>query len=574
MFSKLLTFSLYFLSLLYFPLFSYSQDTKEIKDTQIDSAWVSVSNDFIKISMDKKTGRYIVYDQMNYHPVANITPTPLPSFLTPTSPIPMVNKELSPLLGNSNALNMATLNIDNYPVIFGSSVGQWVSAPIVSSTNIVYAWRIGGVDVIQTLAIITNSETQFPDAVAISYDIRNTSSSNIRSAGARLVLDPTVGDGKETPFYLPDTSPIRTEYQATLGAIPTYWITADQKNTISPLSIKGLLTGDNTIPTSRVYFTTMKKTLLDIWDYQYLRRGRINERDNAVILYFDDKEIFPNTTQRVASAVVTIPSLLTVYQNNGLEVRANSFISKNTVPLSVDLWISNTRPDVFDTIEAHLNIPNSLELYDEQTKVISDMGSLNLTSSASWSLGTRGDSLGTYTINAQIRGLENGIMIAQLNIPITLFISPNIEKKNKEIFQETVQEAISNITKAPVLPTIEPTKTIVLEPFLEGDTLGSDSEQLAKIYRSLQTSNAEDNRYILQMIETEQQLLKEIQEAEKALQQVNKQYQILTEVYNRTYVDSSLTDQEHINIQGLVDNIQELEYSLRQKETAFSSLTN
>lgn len=565
------------LSFLFFFILSTFSFTHSQENTisLADTSWVSISNEFIKVSMDTNTGRYVIYDQINYHPVEPMAQLSFPNqYLIPTAEASTVDKELSSILGKApNTFNITSFNIDEFSVVFGSVNGNWIGSPIVEQDSIIYGWRIGGLDIIQTLSIITNPETLFPDGVAISYDVKNNNISNTRSIGTRMILDPTVGDRQKSPFYLPDNSSITTEYKAVTGSIPNYWIATDQTGSVSPLSIKGFLTGNNTTRPNTLYLTTMDKALLDIWDYKYTRRKRIEGDDSAIILYYNNKEVLPNSTTRLASTVITIPSLMNTFSNNGLEVRTSSFTSKYTTPLSIDLWVNNTKPGNFDAIDLTLIVPQELEIYDNPTKKITNVNMLNNTIPITWSIGNTEPIGNTYEISATVKGYKNDIIISQLEIPITISLRSDYKVQNQKELIETVTVSISDIAQFPILPTIPTTNTVVLESFLDGDTLGSASDRLAELYRYLKSANLEDNKQIIKMIETEQQLLKEIQETEQTLQQINNQYQILMNVYKRLYINSSLTDREHINIQGLIDNIQELEISLVEKERIFSTLS-
>jgi len=546
--------------------------------------WVSISNEYIKVSMDKKTGRFIIYDVINFYPQTSKEAIKLPDYLSDPSPIPIENKELSPILGQDpDVYNYTTINIDGYSVIFGSTDGIWISDPIVDRNNIIYAWRIGGVDIIQKIAITTNIDTQFVDAVSITYDIKNTSTNLTRKVGARLVFDPIIGDYKDIPFFIAQKRPIKNEYYAYRSMIPNYWIGADQKGTLSPLTIKGFLKGKGLITPDEFYLTTMQKILQDKWEFNYNKRNRLSQDDTAVVLKYSPKEVAPNSSITIASTMLAQPSLINKFNDNGLEVRISTFTSKNTTPLPIDIWISNTGPDIFDTVELKLVIPKELEIFGSPKQILHDIGSLTIAKSVSWNIGSKENIGSTYEASIQVQGFKNGIVSSSFEIPITFDLAQNFIEENEKVLEDIAQQINSNIIQLPQSPSInqplqntvpKQTNTIILTDFNEGDVEGSTIEQLKKIYRHLRSLNSEDNSQIIKMIETEYQLLKEIQDTENSIHKINIQYEILLGVYKRLYLDKTDIDREQINIQHVIDNIEELQSQLKVQEINFSNITS
>ncbi len=528
---------------------SYTQET----------SWVSISNEYISISVDKVTGRYIIYDATNSHIPSKIQKSFFPkNFLAPASPN---DSTLSPLLGDgTNAFNVTTFNIDGTPVVFGSSSGRWVDVPTVNSNSICYIWQIGTLNIIQRLEIITNFETLTPDAVEISYDVFNNHSRS-QQVQARMVLDTIINDGQSNTFFLPNNQPLVTEYSAALGVLPDYWMTSDHSGNISYLSLKSSMSQD--LKPNYFHITTIDRALKDVWEFTSRKNNKLIEKDVAVVMFFDNNNIAPKTSKRIASTVVGVPSLMNTFQNNGLEARTSSFVRQSTLPVYVTLWLHNTSSEIFDNVELELQIPNSLTSYDLLKQQIPDLSRIV---PVTWRLDTDAKLNDNYNILAIVKGYKNGRLVSIFDVPLLINIDPQLKNSALEL-ANTIKNAQDNAIILTNKNTVIP-----LEQFSKEDTLGSTSASLSKIYQHLQDNENIENKKLTKMIETEQQLIKEILEIDNSLKNVDNQYIILTELYKRLYSDETAIDREQINIQGLMDHINDIESTLLKQEKAISNM--
>ena len=535
--------------------------------------WVNISNEYISVNLDIKTGRYIVHDVANDYSPPEIKKSFFPhSFLKYTSPISSRDQKYLPILGSStNALNVTTINIDGTPVIFGSENGTWLSDPIIQSNSILYGWAIGGLEIIQTIAIVTNTETLFPDAVLITYDVVNKNSTNSRQIAARIVLDPNVGDNQTNAFFLPNHDVINTEYSATLESLPEYWLTSDFTGELSPSSLKGFIQNQHPLKPSRIYFTTISQALRSVWEYNFSKYTPINKKDNAVVLFFNPQSVAPNSSIRIASTMIGIPSLINVFGNNGLEIRTSSFTSQQTTPLSVDLWLQNIEAELFDEVVLELKVPPTLEVYDSLIKRVGDVGYGNK-HPVSWNITSKSKQGNTHDVLIDVKGYQNGIITSQFDIPITINIDDEFINNNAEILLDTIDTTKKVVQQ--LTPVSKETNILIVSEFNPGDTYGSASESLSQIYKYLQKNDNMENKQIIKMIETEQVLIQEIVDIESSLLDINKQYDILLGIYERLYKDSSKIDREQINIQKLSDNIGDIEEKLKQQESMVSNITS
>lgn len=551
----------------------HSQDLVNVYSLALPSQWVSISNEYISVSMDIKTGRYIMYDVSTEYFPSEIKKSFFPrSFLQYTSPISPEDQRYLPLLGSStNALNVTTINIDNTPVIFGAENGQWLSAPIIQNDSIIYGWAIGGLEIIQTIAIVTNTETLFPDALLITYDVINKDSITSRQVAARIVLDPNVGDNQVNAFFLPNHDLINNEYFVTLESLPEYWLTSDFTGEVSPSSLKGFVQNQHPIKPSKMYFTTINKALRNIWEYKYSKYTSIHRKDNAVVMFFDNQFVAPNSSIRIASTMVGIPSLINVFGDNGLEIRTSTFTSQQTTPLSVDLWLQNMKAEIFDEVVLEIKVPPTLEVYDSLIKRVDDVGYGNK-HPVSWNIASKSKQGNTHDILIDVKGYQNGLITSQFDIPIVINIDDEFIINNTKDLLDTIDKTKTTVQQ--LTPISKETNILIVSEFNPGDTYGSTSESLSKIYTYLQKNDNVANKQIIKMIETEQVLIQEIVDIESSLLNINKQYDILLGIYERLYKDSSRIDREQINIQNLTDNIGDIEEKLKQQESMVSNMTS
>lgn len=539
--------------------FIFSQDN-------VSSQWVTISNDYITISMDKSTGRYLVFDnEANYAPLNVDSALTNIQYLKSSSPLPETLTSKSVILGKiPDALNFAILKINGSDIAFGSSSGKWLGSPIINSDSIVYGWRIGKLDIIQTIRISTNIDTLFQDAVTVSYDVINTDENLFNTVGVKIFLDPSVNEFLEVPFFLLDNQSIFNEYEYFKNNMPEFWLASDPSGNISSLSIKSFLKGPGIITPDKIYITTLDKALKNIWNFNFNKRNRLSQKDTAVLMFYDPKTIPPNDSITLASFQISKPALINTFQNNGLEARASTFSTKNTTPMIIDVWVKNVTNTIFDSVDLTIETPNWMTILDAPTKTLSYVGYLDIATPVSWNITSKEDIGRSADIRIKVEGKQNGIVTSSFDIPITVNLVAPFKQNNTTELKTAVANAVTNIITQP---------SINFEQFQPNDTSGITSETLEKVYQQLKSINSTESREIIKLIDTEQQLLKEIKETEKSINEINMQYAILLGIYQNLYVNSNTVDVGHIKIQEISDNLEQLENQLQQQEKSYSKIS-
>ncbi|MGL4388860.1 MAG: hypothetical protein ACRCTJ_05660 [Brevinema sp.] len=559
-----LKFLILLASIIVIPLHLFTQVAGNPTSSPTLSSWVSISNEYITIAMETNTGRYLLFDNEARYSALNIDSVlSNNTFLKTLPPLPAALSNKPSVLGKTpDALNFTTLNINSNKIIFGSSIGSWITSPIIESNKIIYAWKLGDLEIIQTLSIATNIDTQFKDALTVEYTAINNSESTFSSIETRAFIDPSVNEYLDVPFFLLDNKSILNEQEFFKSTMPKFWLAADPSGNISSLSIKSFLKAPSIITPNTLYLTSTDRALRDIWNFTFNPRNRIAKKDSVVLMYFDQQDIPPTDSRLLASFQISKPALMNTFQNNGLEVRASSFSTKNTSPMLINVWILNTTNMIYDTADLTLIVPEWLTILDGPTKRVTEIGNSNIATPVSWNI-TSLESVGrTADIKVLVEGKQNGIITSRFEAPITVNLVPDFQSNNQNILKSVAKKTVA---KNIITPKIN------LESFLPGDTAGATTANLNRIYQKLKKIKSKEAQEIVKLIETENELIKEIEDTEKTINEINNQYQILLGIYQNLYEDKNPIDYSYFRIEEISDKIKKTQHRLKQQESVYSN---
>ena len=537
-----------------FATMSYAQSSLD---------WVSVSNDLIRVSLDPATGRYTISDIGARYQSNQYTLTNIPSYLPQATPLTNSAILRSAVLGSMpNAANTALFEINGAFVAFGSAPGQWVSAPIANQENgeIIYGWRLGDFEIVQVLTIVSNRETLLQDAVSVTYQIQNNSGGTLNT-GIKMILDPSPGDGQETPFRLPEGVNITKETRFTRANMPEYWLSTDQQGSLSSNTVRGLLRGTGVTRPDSIIFTTLENALKARWDHYLNTSLPLVSNDTAVVLVYNSAEILPGNS-RTVSTIVGISGVVN-NENNGLKVNASVFMAQESNPARLGFWVINTSTTPFDYINLELSTPPTLQLLTERVRV---MSALNPGEEryVEWLVSNPSDEAGTFRISLDATGVRGGVEDAALGMRFNVRWGGNTRSKENDTLQQAVEEAVS-IQDA--LPKVAEKGAFQME-----DTLGPTSETLSRLRDYLANSRIDNVEEITKLVDTELQLIKEIIENERNLAEINQQYTILRRVYRKMYETAPVEDKEQIPLQQLRDRLLNDEKKLKEQERNLNSV--
>lgn len=537
------------------------------------SEWISISNEYIRISLDKKTGRYVISDVQNTYPTKNIPVPSLPEYIEPASPISSnIISPQSVLLGSiPNAANLAVFSINDSTVTFGSQAGRWLSSPIVSSneSQIIYTWKLGALEIMQVLSIVSNKDTLLNDAVRISYYVQNKGD-NIERLGGKIILDPSTGDGQETPFRLPEGTNITTEYRITRGELPDYWFSTDQRGELSPYTIRGFLKGgDNTTPDS-VTFTTLKNALKAPWSTYLNTKRPLKNTYTAVILMYDPKPLSPGET-KVLTTTIGVSGIVNG-RNNGLRIDSSVFSAQDTNPIKLDFWVNNTSSDFYDQVILELQAPSVFNILSQNPQEINNLAPMGMPYYVGWQITSTSDLSGNYQVQLNARALKNGETVASLSMPFAFSLNSNSVAGENERINQAINDSLSNLlTPSPSSPA-PLSVSVATSGYLPGDTFGPASDSLGKLYDYLIASEFDNVEDILKLIETERQLMKEITELQRSLSVINNQYEVIRRIYKQLYEDNTYVERSQYQIQNIEDSLSRSEKKISDQESSMQEL--
>ncbi|MCR8657273.1 dockerin type I domain-containing protein [Paenibacillus endoradicis] len=173
---------------------------------EANSANYSIANDFMKYSINSKTGGFSI-ETVDGHPQKAFD-----------NNLPLLYKEDA---ARSNGTSFTTVRIDGKDYIFGQEYGWFgidtkLHEPVVSEQNrlLTVAWDIKGYTITQKVSISIDPNNPLVGNIGISYDVKNNNT-KAGTVGIRLLLDNALGSEIDAPHVLVNrTQPtiVETEY--------------------------------------------------------------------------------------------------------------------------------------------------------------------------------------------------------------------------------------------------------------------------------------------------------------------------------------------------------------------------
>ncbi len=199
----------------------------------------------------------------------------------------------------------ATVLIDGKACAFGGPTarragrdlptGKEIMPPTVKEGRILAAWRLGDLEITQSLSIVEGPTTGIPDTARIAYTLVNRGQAPCR-AGLRICLDTMLGSNDGAPFRLGDRQ-IMTDLALARSELQPYWQAFDSLNAPRVIA-QGSLSGGELTPPDHVIFTNWGNLADAPWEpvlaegRDFTRAGEF-ELDSAVALFWDETAIPP-----------------------------------------------------------------------------------------------------------------------------------------------------------------------------------------------------------------------------------------------------------------------------------------
>ena len=238
---------------------------------------LSFGNTIIQVDVSESTGRFAVSTQDGMPSKT----TDRNSFLTFFNQVP------------ETAFTTFRINGEDY--IFGNDYkeeGGIVSSTVLSGSSAVTVWQVNGVQVTQTLKLVTDFSDPQVGNVRIRYEVANGSGAEV-SIGSRIMIDTMLGSN-DGSLLLAGREYISNEKELTGNDVPVVWQSMDRK-IAADVTSRGVLYGwqDSRKPDSMIiaHYNTLADTKWDCTVDETLNftsdQNPYGRADSAVALYYE-----------------------------------------------------------------------------------------------------------------------------------------------------------------------------------------------------------------------------------------------------------------------------------------------
>ncbi|MDI3280975.1 MAG: cohesin domain-containing protein [Bacillota bacterium] len=327
-----------------------------------------------------------------------------------------------------------TVRVDEEDYVFGGRTeqragrdgkyGQVIKAPAKEEGRIVCAWKLGPVEVVQTLSLVPSTTTGWPDTMEIRYQVTNTDSAP-HLVGLRIVLDTMLGENDGAPLRFGEVAQTR---DALLSGdqIPTFWQAFDSLSQ-PKVTAQGTLRGDTVTVPDRVYVSNWGSLADGVWDFDFrpgreLIRAGEYELDSALALRWEPLPLGPGQSR----------VYVTAYGLGGITIAPGELLLGATSPatvwpdragqvrLPVVAYVQNGAQVTAHDLKLTLHLPAGLAVAGGQPAV-RGLGSLppGETAQAAWEVVAQPEVFGqtlTYTVTAEARNAKPNSVQRQVRI--------------------------------------------------------------------------------------------------------------------------------------------------------------
>jgi uncharacterized repeat protein (TIGR01451 family) len=239
--------------------------------------------------------------------------------------------------------SFTSLRIDGADSRYGTN-GTLVEAPTdINATTNRSKWRIGEIEITQTIQIATNSQTNEQDVAKISYAVTNTGTVS-HSTGVRMMIDTDINYNDGAPFRIPGTGLVTTEQEFSGAAIPDFFqvfFNISDNTHVAAATLRG---GEATVP-DRLVLARWPGIQTTTWDYTVTPGSSITS-DSAYALYWNPTPLAPNASR----------TYTTFYGIGDIQVDLQPPLALGlTSPATLSVVNDQYSPNPFDVLATVLN---------------------------------------------------------------------------------------------------------------------------------------------------------------------------------------------------------------------------
>jgi hypothetical protein len=226
-----------------------------------------------------------------------------------------------------------------------------------------------GIEITQTLSFYLNPNTKREDIIQVKYEMKNTTST-AKEVGARIMLDPMLGDNDGAPFIIDGVGQCTTEMQFEGDDIPQSWWAYDSFLDPGVISA-GTFYYDMKERPDKVQFTAWPDVYKINWSYEAVP-GKTILNDSAVTVFFNPATLTPGATRTVvtyyglndfAAKDLRPPLAIGVFapQELALNGAGNGYAPN---PISISAQIQNIGDGDAPNTEAWITLPEGMTIVE------------------------------------------------------------------------------------------------------------------------------------------------------------------------------------------------------------------
>lgn len=312
-----------------------------------------------------------------------------------------------------------TFRIDGADYVYGSS-GALVQAPTDNGLSNTSIWRIGDLEITQTLTIVRNPHTGEDDLAEIDYTVRNLGE-DAHTVEARLLIDVDRAHDDGGPFRLPDGRMEISEREFVGADVPemfyAFW------NVQNPAVAAIITRSPESVTPSRLIMASWDEMDGKVFDYAP-KAGRQILTDHVYALYWPEQQIEP-ADQRTYESYIGLAELdfdfnaswtLGVASPAALSVRDGGYTPE---PFDILAALSERGQRVADA-SASIELPEGLSLISS-TGVLPRLGFI-VGRQASWRVRVEPRTTAavlTYSVTVTSPGTEPITVTRSVMVPAT-----------------------------------------------------------------------------------------------------------------------------------------------------------
>ncbi len=459
---------------------------------------VSLSNEYIEISVDKQTGRFTI---------ATLEGDPL-----------------SPLDNNKNLLyskmpptSLTAINIDGETIIYGSPKGEWLKKPYLSQNKIISAWQYKNLSILQEIKIIKNPSTGYEDNMLITTSILNKGGKV--KVGLAYVFDILL-DNKEVSFFnVAKKGIFSNELQLSGDDIPNQWTTSDSIDN-STIKVQGIINGYGAIKPDRLIFATWDR-LSELWrlsinnSYDFRRRGT-TQYDGAIGVFYDPKELYKNETLEGAT-IYGIMGGNTVTEEDYI-LTLNIPKEPRELPIPLTAMLINKSQSEIDELTLEIDVPKGFFITEGEQQLKTQKIPKDGMFQTKWLLSTEAAG-GTFYVK----------------------VKANVFQQNQAKVLESEESFFANFTKEK--KTVKPKETLI----------STDNTQPENKIEYIQQPVVKDKRVSRKS---------KIEEVENLIKEIDNFYENWMEIYNSVFTKEFSIEQINNALIEIDKDIEYFEKSL------------